>query len=238
MQERNISVFGFGATYIRELTVTSYVFLVIRWYCCSRHNDYDNLPTYCVLFKLSINSLRPMPNGRHFADISNRFLLNENRCFFNQISLKFVPTGPVDKMPLLLQVMDCHRTTATSLHLNQYWSSSLTHVCVSRPQRVKSSEAELNKHYNDVKMSAMGFQITSLTNVYSTVHSGTDQIKYQSSASLAFLQGIHRSSLNFPHKGSVTRKMFPFDDVILFVEICWQDNEHLLSHVYMPSWLL
>ena len=44
----------------------------------------------------------------------------------------------------------------------------------------------------------------------------TDQRKHQSSASLAFLQGIHRIPVNSPHKWPVTRKMFLFDDVIMF----------------------
>ena len=57
-------------------------------------------------------------------------------------------------------------------------------------------------------------QITSLTIVYWTVYSGADQRKHQSSASLAF-RGIHRGPVNSPHKGSVTRKMFSFDDVIM-----------------------
>ena len=39
--------------------------------------------------------------------------------------------------------------------------------------------------------------------------------KHQSSASLASVRGIHRSSVNSPHKGPVTRKMFPSDDVIM-----------------------
>ena len=39
--------------------------------------------------------------------------------------------------------------------------------------------------------------------------------KHQSSASLAFVWGIHRGPVNSPHKGPVTRKMFPFDDVIM-----------------------
>ena len=34
-------------------------------------------------------------------------------------------------------------------------------------------------------------------------------------ASLAFVQGIHRGPVNSPHKWPVTRKMFPFDDVIM-----------------------
>ena len=70
-------------------------------------------------------------------------------------------------------------------------------------------------HYNDVIMGAMASQITSLTIVYSTVYSGTDQRKHQSSASLAFVWGIHRWPVNSPHKAPVTRKMFPFDDVIM-----------------------
>ena len=44
---------------------------------------------------------------------------------------------------------------------------------------------------------------------------GADQSKHQSSASLAFVWGIHRGPVNFPHKWPVTRKMFPFDDVIM-----------------------
>ena len=44
---------------------------------------------------------------------------------------------------------------------------------------------------------------------------GADQRKHQSSASLAFVRGIHRRPVNSPHKGPVTRKVFPFDDVIM-----------------------
>ena len=64
-------------------------------------------------------------------------------------------------------------------------------------------------------MGAMASQITSLTIVYSTVYSDADQRKHQSSASQAFVRGIHRGPVNSPHKWPVTRKMFPFDDVIM-----------------------
>ena len=70
-------------------------------------------------------------------------------------------------------------------------------------------------HYGDVIMGAITSQITSLTIVYSTVYSDADQRKHQSSASLAFVQGIHRGPVNSPHKWPVTRKMLPFDDVIM-----------------------
>ena len=57
-----------------------------------------------------------------------------------------------------------------------------------------------SKHYCDVIMGAMASQITSLAIVYSTFYSGADQRKHQSSASLAFVRGIHRWSGNSPHK--------------------------------------
>ena len=70
-------------------------------------------------------------------------------------------------------------------------------------------------HYDGIIMGTMASQITSLTIVYSTVHSGADQRKHQSSAALAFVRGIHREPVNSPHKWPVTQKMFPFDDVIM-----------------------
>ena len=69
-------------------------------------------------------------------------------------------------------------------------------------------------HYTDVIMTTIASQITSLTVVYSTVYSGADQRK-QNSASLAFVRRIHRWPVNSTHEGPVTRKMFPFDDVIM-----------------------
>ena len=74
-------------------------------------------------------------------------------------------------------------------------------------------------NYNDVIIGAMAPQLTSLTIVYSTLYLNADQRKHQSSASLAFVSGIHRWSVNSPHKEPVTLKMFPFDDAIM--KIWW-----------------
>ena len=63
--------------------------------------------------------------------------------------------------------------------------------------------------YSDVIIGAM-VQITSLSIVYSTVYSGTDQRKHQSSPSPAFLRGIQWWPVNSPHKCPVTRKCFHF----------------------------
>ena len=97
-------------------------------------------------------------------------------------------------------------------------------------------------HYDDVIMTMVASQITSLTVVYSIVYSGVNQRKHQSSASLAFVREIHRGPVNFPHKWPVTRKMFPFDDVIMWSEyncplsisllMGVQYNFHMYAYIY------
>ena len=72
------------------------------------------------------------------------------------------------------------------------------------------SSQDVVLHYSDVIMSVMASQITSLMIVYSTFY-----WKHQSSASLALVWGIHQWPVNSPHKGPVTRKMYPFHDVIM-----------------------
>ena len=68
-------------------------------------------------------------------------------------------------------------------------------------------------YYNDVIMSSIASQTTSLTIVYSTVYSGADQIKYQSSAYLACVRVIHRWPVN-------SRKM----PVTRFLSIWWRHH--------------
>ena len=75
-------------------------------------------------------------------------------------------------------------------------------------------------------MVAMASQTTSLTIVYLTVYSSADQRKHQSTASLAFLRGIHWSPVNSPHKWPVTQETFPFDDVIICL---WQRRDASVS---------
>ena len=78
-----------------------------------------------------------------------------------------------------------------------------------------SRDYRVNCHYNDIITGAMASQITSLTTVYSTVYSGADQRKHQSSVSLVFVRGIQHGPVNSPHIGPVTRNMLPIDDVIM-----------------------
>ena len=81
--------------------------------------------------------------------------------------------------------------------------------------RIVSLSLVQSYNYGDVIMGAIASQIISHTIVYSTVYSDADQREHQSSASLAFVRGLHRGPVNSPHKWPVTRKMFPFDDVIM-----------------------
>ena len=57
-------------------------------------------------------------------------------------------------------------------------------------------------HYSGVIMSVMASQITGVLIVYSTVYSGTDGRKHQSSTSLVFVRGIHRWWVNSPQMTS------------------------------------
>ena len=81
-------------------------------------------------------------------------------------------------------------------------------------------------------MSAMAFQITSLTTVYPTVYSGADQRKHQNSALLAFVREIHQWLVNSPssHKGPVMRKLFPLDDIIMHCRWCKRGYRNTSSH--------
>ena len=102
--------------------------------------------------------------------------------------------------------------------LHCHWSNRIAPVTIVETYLWNRTATNHNKthHYGDVTMSAMASQITSLAIIYWTVFSGPDQTKHQSSVPLAFVRGIHRWPVNSPHKGPVTRKMFPFDDVIMF----------------------
>ena len=73
-------------------------------------------------------------------------------------------------------------------------------------------------------MSAMAPQNMRVSIVCSAVCSGADQRKHQSFASLAFVKVIHRWPVDSPHKGPVTRIIFPFDDVIIIFQTKLHDH--------------
>ena len=83
---------------------------------------------------ISVNTLKPSQNGRHFADdIFKRIFVNENVRISIKISLKFVPKGPINNIPALVQIMAWRR--AGDKPLSETMMVCLpTHICVTRPQ--------------------------------------------------------------------------------------------------------
>ena len=58
----------------------------------------------------SVNTLKPRQNGRHFPDdIFKCIFLNENIWTLIEISPEFVPKGPINNIPALVQIMAWHR---------------------------------------------------------------------------------------------------------------------------------
>ena len=83
--------------------------------------------------------MRPRQNGRHFADdISNCISLIENIWIPIKISLKFVPGGPINNIPALVQIMAWRRQGDKPLS-GPMMDSLPTHICVTRPQWVKQN---------------------------------------------------------------------------------------------------
>ena len=97
-----------------------------------------------------------------------------------------------------------HESKARKIHISR---------CVVKKNICEIKEIVISKtvasHLSDVIMSVIATPITSVSNVCP----GANQ---QRSTTLAFFRGIHRLPVTSPHKRPVTRKMFPFDHVIMF----------------------
>ena len=85
---------------------------------------------------LWINTLRPRRNEQHFVDdIFKRIFFNENVWISTKISLNFVPNGPINNIPALVQIMAWRRSGDKPLS-EPMMVSLPTHICVTRPQWV------------------------------------------------------------------------------------------------------
>ena len=85
-----------------------------------------------------VNSLRPKQNGRRFADdIFKWIFMNENVRILIKISLKFVPKGPINSNPALVQIMAWRHPGDKPLS-EPMMVSLPTHICIARPQWVNS----------------------------------------------------------------------------------------------------
>ena len=123
----------------RRAACPSYVI----WICITRHIFIKTYWGFNKIFSrpfsnaFAFNSLRPRQNGRHFADdIFKCIFFNENVWIPIKISLKFVPKGPINNIPALVQIMAWRRPGDKPLS-ELMMVRLLTHICVTRPQWVK-----------------------------------------------------------------------------------------------------
>ena len=141
-----------------------------------------------------------------------------------QLDVNTHPCADLNKLPLKLRhawVITSYKTKLIWLLIHAYFlllKNPLSFVSCKGYVKDKIPIPHLKRgilswHYSDVIMDVMASHITSLTIVYSTAYIRVDQRKLQSSASLAFVRGIHRRPVNSPHKWPVMQKVFPFDDV-------------------------
>ena len=97
---------------------------------------------------LMVNTLRPRQNGRHFAvDTFKRIFLNENVSISMEISLKFIPKGPVNNIPALVQIMAWRRPGDKPLSEPKMVRLP-TRICITRPQWVNSFWHNFKVHFS------------------------------------------------------------------------------------------
>ena len=116
------------------------------------------------------NTLRLRQNGRHFADDTfNRIYVNENFRISTKFSLKFVPKGPINNIPALIQIMAWRRPGDKPLS-EPVMVSLLTHICITRPQWVKVEITSFLKWWNDVTPSIHPYPSTFRVSACPSVH--------------------------------------------------------------------
>ena len=100
-----------------------------------------------------LNTLRTRQNGRRFADDTfKRVFLNENAVISIEISMKFVPKGPINNNPALVQIMAWRRSGDKPLS-EPMMVSLLTHICVTRPQWVLIDHSITNYNFQTTRTS-------------------------------------------------------------------------------------
>ena len=95
----------------------------------------------------TFNTLRPRQHGPHFADDTFKCIfLNENVWIPIKISLKFVPKGPINNIPALVQIM-AWRRPGDKPFSEPMMVSIPTHIRVARPQWVNVISDHYNIHF-------------------------------------------------------------------------------------------
>ena len=137
--------------------------------------------------------------------------LSENHFTFNPFEISFV-NNIYFRYQIILQTSRDH-------DIDTDWETNYGRDFARSKFRMSFGKisyiATAPRHYSDIILGEMASQITSLTIIYSTVYSGADQRKHQSSASLAFVRVIHQCG-EIPAQMARNAEMLPFDDVVMF----------------------
>ena len=138
---------------------------------------HSNVVIYLIAVSAYDLIWRPRQNGRHFPDDSFKWIfLNENVWILLRISLKFIPKGPINKIPALVSIMAWRRPGDKPLS-EPMMVSLPTHICVTRPQWVIKHEYLVTWFYivptqwfdtdgwnpSSCKTSAYSFNIVNIT---------------------------------------------------------------------------
>ena len=136
------------------------------------------------------NSLRLRQNGRHFADDTfNSIFVNENVEISIEFSLKFVPKGPINYIPALVQIMAWRRPGDKPLS-EPVMISLLRHICVTRPQLVKPVFHHLQRPLTAPLHSPNGSQMLTVR----AVHESHPRVTPESPSRMAYLAPKHQST--------------------------------------------
>ena len=174
---------------------------------------YSHQPIYCFIFHLFLLV--------HIQAISNISIC--------QIRLVYLFFSNIPYILPLVYMYYNHNDTHYNKKLPYFVEFALHYHMKSSPWGSLSIET-VSYHYDDVIMTTMASQITSLTIVYSTVYSDADQRKHQSSASLAFVRGFHRDRWIPRTKGQLRGKCFH-----LMTSSCQCRNSHYKDKSVRPS---
>ena len=122
---------------------------IIKWHISYRVLNFlfhlkgtDNGNTIPALARsprmIAFKILTPRQDGGHFPDdVFQCIFLNENAWISIKISLKFIPKGPINNIPALIQIMAWRRPGDKPLS-EPMMVKLPTHICVTRPQWVKT----------------------------------------------------------------------------------------------------
>ena len=144
------SVVSFYIDVVLTLSMIMIIICLLRINPGLRHtHDRTSVPTLNhKTHALIFNTLRPRRNEQNFADDNfKRIFFNENVWISILISVKFVPKGPINNIPALVQIMAWRRSGDTPLS-EPMMVCLPTHICVTRPQWVKMRIGRYIKYRN------------------------------------------------------------------------------------------